>query len=51
MIQKRGQRFARFDLSGRDDLLFRQNSVTGTIEVLSQTVDWGSLNTDLHKND
>ena len=39
------------ELSGRDDLLFRQNSVTGTIEVLSQTVDWGSLNTDLHKND
>ena len=38
------------ELSGRDDLLFRQNSVTGTVEVLSQSVDWGSLNTDLHQN-
>ena len=37
--------------SGRDDLLFRQNSTTGVVEVLSQTVDWGSLNTDLHAND
>lgn len=39
------------ELSGRDDLLFRRNSVSGTVEVLSQTVDWGSLNADLHKND
>ncbi len=39
------------ELSGRDDLLFRQNSTTGVVEVLSQTVDWGSLNTDLHAND
>ena len=39
------------ELSGRDDLLFRQNSVTGTVEVLSQTVDWGSLNSVLHQND
>ena len=39
------------DLSGRSDLLFRQNSVTGTVEVLSQTVDWGSLNSVLHQND
>lgn len=39
------------ELSGRDDLLFRQNSTTGVVEVLSQTVDWGSLNADLHQND
>jgi 2,3,4,5-tetrahydropyridine-2-carboxylate N-succinyltransferase len=39
------------ELSGRDDLLFRQNSVTGAMEVLSQTVDWGSLNAQLHQND
>ncbi len=38
-------------LSGRSDLLFRQNSTTGAMEVLSQTVDWGSLNADLHRND
>lgn len=38
------------ELSGRSDLLFRQNSTTGVMEVLSQTVDWGSLNADLHDN-
>ncbi len=38
-------------LSGQDDLLFRRNSTTGVVEVLSATVDWGSLNTDLHHND
>jgi 2,3,4,5-tetrahydropyridine-2-carboxylate N-succinyltransferase len=38
-------------LSGQDDLLFRRNSATGVVEVLSATVDWGSLNTDLHHND
>ncbi|MBX3285390.1 MAG: 2,3,4,5-tetrahydropyridine-2,6-dicarboxylate N-succinyltransferase [Acidimicrobiales bacterium] len=38
-------------LSGQSDLLFRRNSTTGTVEVLSATVDWGSLNTDLHHND
>jgi 2,3,4,5-tetrahydropyridine-2-carboxylate N-succinyltransferase len=38
------------ELSGRDDLLFRRNSVTGKVEVLSQQVDWGQLNSDLHKN-
>ena len=37
-------------LSGHNDLLFRQNSTTGVVEVLSQTVDWGSLNADLHDN-
>ena len=37
-------------LSGQSDLLFRQNSTTGVVEVLSQTVDWGSLNADLHDN-
>ena len=39
------------ELSGADDLLFRQNSVSGAVEVLSQTVDWGSLNAELHQND
>jgi len=46
-----GQVVKAMELSGQDDLLFRQNSVTGTVEVLSQTVDWGSLNTVLHQND
>jgi 2,3,4,5-tetrahydropyridine-2-carboxylate N-succinyltransferase len=39
------------DLSGRSDLLFRRNSATGVVEVLSRTVDWGSLNAELHAND
>jgi 2,3,4,5-tetrahydropyridine-2-carboxylate N-succinyltransferase len=46
-----GQVVKALELSGRDDLLFRQNSTTGVVEVLSQTVDWGSLNTALHQND
>ena len=37
-------------LSGRDGLLFRRNSVSGAVEVLATTVDWGSLNADLHAN-
>ncbi len=46
-----GQVIKAAELSGRSDLLFRQNSTTGAMEVLSQTVDWGSLNADLHQND
>ncbi|WP_426572415.1 2,3,4,5-tetrahydropyridine-2,6-dicarboxylate N-succinyltransferase [Aquihabitans sp. McL0605] len=46
-----GQVVKAADLSGQSDLLFRQNSTTGVMEVLSQTVDWGSLNTALHQND
>lgn len=45
-----GQVVKALELSGRSDLLFRQNSTTGVVEVLSQTVDWGSLNADLHAN-
>lgn len=46
-----GQVVKAVELSGRDDLLFRQNSTTGVVEVLSQAVDWGSLNSQLHQND
>jgi 2,3,4,5-tetrahydropyridine-2-carboxylate N-succinyltransferase len=46
-----GQVVKAAELSGRDDLLFRQHSQTGAMEVLSQTVDWGALNADLHAND
>ena len=45
-----GQVVKALSLSGRDDMLFRRNSVTGTVEVLSQNVDWGNLNADLHAN-
>ena len=35
-------------LSGRSDLLFRRNSLTGAVEVLSRTGSWGALNAALH---
>jgi len=39
------------ELTGRDDLLFRRHSVTGTVEVLgNEDADWGGLNTELHDN-
>ncbi|MGA0797706.1 MAG: 2,3,4,5-tetrahydropyridine-2,6-dicarboxylate N-succinyltransferase [Candidatus Nanopelagicales bacterium] len=38
-------------LSGEDNLLFRRNSQTGAIEVVSRTNSWGGLNTALHTND
>jgi 2,3,4,5-tetrahydropyridine-2-carboxylate N-succinyltransferase len=38
------------ELSGRDDLLFRRNSTTGAVEVLSSNVDWKGLNAELHAN-
>lgn len=38
-------------LSGEDNLLFRRNSQTGAIEVVSRTDSWGGLNTALHSND
>jgi 2,3,4,5-tetrahydropyridine-2-carboxylate N-succinyltransferase len=36
------------DLSGRDSLLFRRNSETGTVEVLPRSGSWGGLNVTLH---
>jgi 2,3,4,5-tetrahydropyridine-2-carboxylate N-succinyltransferase len=38
------------ELSGRDGLLFRRNSVTGALEALPRDGDWGSLNAALHSN-
>ena len=38
------------DLSGKSGLLFRRNSKTGSVEaVSSEGVNWGGLNTALHK--
>jgi 2,3,4,5-tetrahydropyridine-2-carboxylate N-succinyltransferase len=39
------------ELSGRDGLLFRRNSLTGAVEAVARSGDWGGLNTDLHAND
>ena len=39
------------ELSGRDNLLFWRNSVSGAIEVVARSGSWGSLNAALHAND
>ncbi|MEX0836616.1 MAG: DapH/DapD/GlmU-related protein [Nitriliruptor sp.] len=42
------------DLSGRDGLLFRRDSVSGAVTVADRegsTTDWGGLNAALHAND
>ncbi|MFP3881155.1 MAG: DapH/DapD/GlmU-related protein [Actinomycetota bacterium] len=38
------------ELSGVNDMLFRRNSVTGRVEALPRTGDWGGLNEALHAN-
>jgi len=39
------------ELSGVPDLLFRRNSVTGALEAVPRTSEWGTLNAALHAND
>jgi 2,3,4,5-tetrahydropyridine-2,6-dicarboxylate N-succinyltransferase len=36
------------ELSGQPGLLFRRNSVTGTVEALPRSGSWGTLNAQLH---
>jgi 2,3,4,5-tetrahydropyridine-2,6-dicarboxylate N-succinyltransferase len=38
------------ELSGRAGLLFRRNSVSGALEALPRSGEWGALNADLHAN-
>jgi 2,3,4,5-tetrahydropyridine-2-carboxylate N-succinyltransferase len=38
------------ELSGRDGLLFRRNSLSGALEVVPRTGNWAGLNTALHAN-
>jgi 2,3,4,5-tetrahydropyridine-2-carboxylate N-succinyltransferase len=38
------------ELSGGDNVLFRRNSVTGTVEALARSGDGIALNADLHAN-
>jgi 2,3,4,5-tetrahydropyridine-2-carboxylate N-succinyltransferase len=38
------------ELSGQDGLLFRRNSITGAVEALARSGDWGGLNVALHGN-
>jgi len=37
-------------LSGASGLLYRRNSQTGAVEALPRSVEWGGLNSILHKN-
>jgi 2,3,4,5-tetrahydropyridine-2-carboxylate N-succinyltransferase len=39
------------ELSGRDDLLLRRNSVSGAVEAVARSGTWGALNAALHAND
>ena len=39
------------ELSGRDDLMFWRNSVSGAIEAVAREGTWGALNDSLHTND
>jgi len=39
------------ELSGTAGMLFRRNSMTGTLEALPRTGTWGGLNAALHVND
>ena len=38
------------ELSGVDNMLFRRNSVTGTVEALPRSGSWGGLNEAAHNN-
>jgi len=38
------------ELSGASDLLYRRNSVTGTVEAVPRRGAWGGLNELLHAN-
>jgi len=38
------------ELSGADNLLFRRNSTTGTVEAMPRSGSWGGLNDMLHHN-
>jgi 2,3,4,5-tetrahydropyridine-2-carboxylate N-succinyltransferase len=39
------------DLSGRSGLLYRRNSITGSVEAVTREGSWGELNAALHTND
>jgi 2,3,4,5-tetrahydropyridine-2,6-dicarboxylate N-succinyltransferase len=43
-----GQQAKARDLSGQSGLLFRRNSVTGSVEAITRPGQWGTLSTDLH---
>jgi 2,3,4,5-tetrahydropyridine-2,6-dicarboxylate N-succinyltransferase len=46
-----GEQVKARELSGASNLLLRRNSVTGAVEALQRSGDWGGLNAMLHAND
>lgn len=51
IVMPDGSVVAARQLSGRDDMLFLQNSVTGAVELrVSDPERWGGINEDLHAN-
>ena len=45
-----GSRTKALNLSGESQLLFRRNSVTGSVECLAREGEWSGLNTQLHQS-
>ena len=45
-----GSRTKALSLSGESQLLFRRNSVTGSVECLPRKGEWAGLNTQLHQS-
>jgi len=43
-----GQHVKARELSGQSGLLFRRNSISGSVEVIARSGTWGSLSADLH---
>jgi 2,3,4,5-tetrahydropyridine-2,6-dicarboxylate N-succinyltransferase len=43
-----GQHAKARDLSGQSGMLFRRNSITGSVEAITRPGAWGRLSTDLH---
>jgi 2,3,4,5-tetrahydropyridine-2-carboxylate N-succinyltransferase len=45
-----GQTVKASELSGQEGLLFRRNSITGRVEAVARSGNWGGLNATLHAN-
>jgi 2,3,4,5-tetrahydropyridine-2-carboxylate N-succinyltransferase len=50
VVDPSGQHVKAKLLSGQSNLLYRRNSISGSVEVIARSGSWGGLNADLHKN-
>ena len=50
VIDPAGNQTKAVALSGQSGLLYRRNSITGTVEAISRSGSWGGLKADLHNN-